>query len=84
MKWFQNTLERFGIPYAKTKSDDMDVVVGAAKRVILSPEGEILMRHLIDKFELDEMTACLPLDESNWKNGSQAVVKYILGLTNDK
>ena len=43
-----------------------------------------LMEHLIDYFGLDEPSGCLSEGESNYRNGTQDVVKYILGLLTDK
>lgn len=80
----KNFLERFRMPLSAFKRNDMDVVVGAAKRCLNTAEGEILLKHLINEYKLDEPMGCLDDNESSYVNGTQDVVKYILSLTNDK
>jgi hypothetical protein len=77
-------LRRFRAPLKRLESEDMDVVIGAAKRCLNTTDGEILMIHLIDKFGLDDQSGVLPSDDANYQNGTKDVMRYILALTNDK
>ena len=80
----KDILARFRIPAGRFKQErELDEVVGAAKRCLDNGDGEVLLAHLINEFELDDPTGCLPADEANWRNGTQFVVKYILSLVTD-
>ena len=79
-----NILKRFGLPLSAFKAEPFDRIVGAAKRCLNTPEGEILLKHLITTYTLDEPSGCGTPDEMAYRNGTQDVVKYILSLTNDK
>ena len=79
-----NTFKRFSLPLSMFRVDPMDKVIGAAKRCFNTPEGEILLKHLITEYTLDEPSGCGTSDEMAYRNGTQDVVKYILSLTNDK
>ena len=76
-------LERFRKP-VPSDPPEFKKVAAAAHRCLNNSEGEFLMEHLIEFFGVDEPSGCLPSDESNYKNGTQDVVKYILGLLTDK
>lgn len=54
-----------------------------AKRCLNSSEGQILMQHLIDEFELDSQKGCLSPDESVYVDGKQDALKYILILLSE-
>ena len=74
-----NIFDRFR---RKIPSDppELKKVVSAAQRCLNNTEGEFFIDHLIEYFELDNLSGCLPIDESNYKNGTQDVIKYILSL----
>ena len=79
-----NILYRFRNAHLFNKDHEIEKVIAAAKRCLSSGDGEILLTHLINEFKLDEPTECLPVDQANWVNGTQFVVKCILSLVNDK
>ena len=73
-------LERFRRPVA---NHDEDKVVDAAHTIFNTPSGEMVLDHLIEHYGLDDPTGSLPVEESNYRNACQDVVKYILALTNE-
>lgn len=78
------TLERFKLALSHFKRDDFDVVIGSAKRCLNTVDGEILLKHLVTEYNLDDPDGCLSADELSYRNATRDVVKYILSLTNDK
>jgi hypothetical protein len=75
--------DRMKLPLSAFKRDDIDVVVGAAKRCLNTAEGDILLKHLISEYELDAPTGCLEGNDLTYKTACQDVVKHIISLTND-
>ena len=59
-------------------------ICASAQRCLNNKEGELLIDHLVDFFGLDEPSGCMSSGEANYRNGTQDVVKYILGLVTDK
>jgi len=74
-------LARMRKPLSYFKPDPMDRVVGAAKRCLNTAEGEILLKHLVNQFHLDDMVGA---EKGDYITGQQDAIKYILGLTNDQ
>jgi hypothetical protein len=60
--------ERFNKPLSDFDRDNMDKIIGAAKRCLNTPEGPV--GHLTDR-------------ELLYQTAQQDMVKYILSLTND-
>ena len=58
-------------------------VCECAKRCLNSSEGQILVQHLVDEFELDSQKGCLPSGESVYVDGKQDALKYILILLSE-
>ena len=76
-------IERFRRP-VKDEPAEYKKLLSAAHRCLNNREGEYLLDHLIAEFKLDDMGGCLPSDESNYRNGTHDVIKYILALTTEK
>lgn len=76
-------IERMKMPLSAFKRDNFDKVIGASKRCLNTPEGEILLKHLISEYELDEPIGCLEGKDLTYKTACQDVVKHIISLTND-
>lgn len=74
-------LARMRMPLSAFKRDPMEKVIGAAKRCLDTPEGEILLKYLITEYRLDEP---LGADADAYVTGTQDVLKHILSLINDK
>ena len=75
--------ERFRFLEKKREKDIMRIIV-AAKRCLDTPEGEILLDHLIDLYGIDEPSGQLDHDECLYKNARRDVIIYILSLINHK
>lgn len=79
----KNFKERMSMPLSAFKRNDIDKVIGAAKRCLNTSEGDILIKHLISEYELDEPTGCLSERDLTYKTACQDVIKHIISLTND-
>ena len=78
-------LKRLRMPLSwHSDEDSVEKIIGAAKRCLDTPDGEILMRHLIQFAELDEPKGAMSHDEALYCNGREDTVKYLIGLINDK
>lgn len=71
------------MPLSAFKRNDMDKVIGAAKRCLNTSEGEILLKHLISEYGLDEQTGCVDEQTLTYETACHDVIKYIISLTND-
>lgn len=79
----KNFLKRMRMPLSAFKRNNMDVVIGNAKRCLNTPEGEVLLKHLISEYGLDDPIGCLEDNDLTYKTACQDVVKHIISLTND-
>jgi hypothetical protein len=79
----KNFYERMKTPLSAFSRDNHDKIIGAAKRCLNTPEGEILLKHLVTAYELDSPIGCLDEKELAYKTACQDVVKHIISLTND-
>jgi len=61
----------------------MEDIQNCAKRCLGNSEGTILLKHLIDEFELDAQKGCLSSDEAMYSDGKQDALKYLLALMLD-
>lgn len=76
--------ERMGMPYSAFKRENMDNVIGSFKRCLNTADGDVIMKHLINEYYVDEPTGILEPNELAYRTACQDVVKYIISLTNDK
>ena len=85
MKNLLSCFGRFTTPFSSVRVKDEDIlkVSGYCRRIFSTSEGEIVMKHLINEFELDGQTGCLSQDEANYRAGQQDVIKYILSLISE-
>jgi len=63
---------------------DIEKVMGCARYCFNSPEGRILIEHLVEVFEVDDQVGYVSGDEAIYINGKQDGLKYILALLSEK
>lgn len=80
----KNIFTRFKKPLHEFKPDDMQKVIGAAKRCLNTADGDILLKHLINEFKLDAPVGCIDKNDIIYVSATHDVVKYILSLPNDQ
>jgi len=68
-RWFDNK-----------KDHDFDKIRAHARLCLDNPDGEIVLNHLIDVFEVDHQVGLKSGEESVYINGKQDGLKYILAL----
>lgn len=73
---FRKSDSEYGIPANATNEQ----ISGWAKRCLNTPEGDLLLRHLVIVFGLDEQVGYISGEESSYINGKQDGLKYILSL----
>jgi hypothetical protein len=61
----------------------MEEISNCAKRCLENSEGRILLKHLIDEFELDAQKGFLSPEESIYVDGKHDALKYLLALLLD-
>ena len=85
MKYLTSILARFRAPYSKVSPNNEDLlrIQNCARYCFGTPEGEILLKHLINELDLDGQFGCLPHDESVYKYAQQDVIKYLLALISE-
>ena len=63
---------------------EIEKIRGCAQYCLNTPEGKLLLSHLIEVFELDYQTGFLTGDEAIYTNGKQDGLKYILALLEEQ
>jgi len=77
-------LDRFFNHKTMGKEETLEQIKISAKASLGNMHGETLLIHLINFYELDKPSGCLPEGASNYRNGTQDVVKYLISLVTDE